>query len=483
MQLLAGRYKMREALGEGSSAVVHYGFDSTLKRPVAIKMFHPYVSDAGDGPADVLREARTSAGLNHPNIAQVYDYGEVIDGTERTPFLVMEFLDGETLADRLARTGALRWRQAASIAADTAAALAHAHSQELVHRDVNPRNIMLTPDGVKVLDFGIAIAAGGNSIDTNGGIWGSVAHLAPEQLRGEPTYPAADVYALGLLLFECLTGARAWPGTLGEILANRHERPAPRLPRISGLPKDIIRLYEACTAEDPQERPTAESVAETLRSLSGPAPLTRTEHQLPMLRGAADWAPLGVTATPAKPARRPIGRRRAALVGALAAVATVLSILGLQLANGGKTPGGKPAEAAVESPHPAATSPRPSSPAATTPATSAPVYQQVEKTETPARNKTKKPRKSPSAKPSKKPTTPSATPSSTPSSSPKPTDPPPSQTPDPTDPATDPTEQPTDPETTPPTEDTTPPTTPTTTKSTGDQTGQAESSTENSLVA
>ncbi|GAA2568101.1 hypothetical protein GCM10010435_47380 [Winogradskya consettensis] len=276
MRTLAGRYRVEEAVGRGGSAVVHRGWDRTLKRRVAIKLFSSYRAEGSEPSVDVLREARTAAGLNHPNVARIYDYGEALEGTQRVPYLVMEFLDGDTLADELARTGALDWHRAAEICAAAAAALAAAHERNLVHRDVKPRNVMLTPVGVKVVDFGIAAVAGQNSVDTHGRLWGTPASLAPEQLRGEPTYPAADVYGLGLLLFECLAGTPAWPGqTVGEILALRHDQRTPRLPRIPGLPRDIIRLYEACTAEDPARRPTAAHAAETLRRAAGLMPTVR----------------------------------------------------------------------------------------------------------------------------------------------------------------------------------------------------------------
>ncbi|WP_203773142.1 serine/threonine-protein kinase [Paractinoplanes deccanensis] len=463
MQVLAGRYRLGEALGQGGSAVVHYGFDTTLKRPVAVKIFD-------HAAADVLREARTSAGLSHPNIAQVYDYGEVTDGPERTPYLVMEFVDGETLADRLARTGALRWRQAAEICAETASALAAAHAQSLVHRDVNPRNIMLTPDGVKVLDFGIAAAAGQNSVDTRGGLWGSPAHLAPEQLRGEPTFPAADVYALGLLLFECLTGSRAWPGvSLNDVLATRHGRPAPRLPRVSGLPRDIVRLYEACTAEDPAERPTAAAVAETFRRVAGPTPLTRpARSSVPQLRAATHSAPAAAAPAPAGKPRR--SRRRATVMASAAVLTAVMSILGVQLANGADTPGGRKAEAAVEGTPPPATAPAPGSPSPSTSPTTAQVQDTTEAHTVRVRRTTEAPPKKPAAKPtttrppaSEQPEDP--TPSATPDDTPSPTDDPTTEpTDEPTDDPTEPTDDPTEPtdEPTEPTEEptgTTPPAT------------------------
>ncbi|MCY1136691.1 protein kinase [Actinoplanes sp. Pm04-4] len=442
--MLAGRYGLGAALGQGGSSVVHHGFDNTLKRSVAIKIFD-------EAATDVLREARTAAGLSHPNIAQVYDYGEVVDGSRRTPFLVMEFVDGETLADRLVTAGAMRWRQAAEICAETACALAAAHAQNLVHRDVKPGNIMLTADGVKVLDFGIAAAAGHNSVDINGALWGSPAHLAPEQLRGEPVFPSADVYALGLVLFECLTGSRAWPGaSLGEILATRHGRPAPRLPRFAGLPRELVRLYEASTAEDPAARPSATELAEAFRLLTSPAPLARPIQ--PLRYGARPLTPAPATKSPPTMSQR--SRRRATVMASAAVVAAVVSVFGIQLANGTATPGGRPAEAAVEGAGPAKTSPKVTKPApsaSTSPA--APRIREADSstTTTTVRKKNRR-------------TTPVDSPTTTPTKRPAATKPPvvsPSTPPVTTPPVTKPPTKPTEPETTtpPPTKPTEPETT------------------------
>lgn len=419
MRSLAGRYRVEQPVGHGGSAVVHSGYDHTLKRRVAIKMFSPYRPESAMPSLDVLREARAAAALTHPNVARVYDYGEASDGEQRLPYLVMEFLEGDTLADRLAATGAFAWSRAAEVCADVAAALAAAHVADLVHRDVKPRNVMLTPAGVKVLDFGIAALAGQNSLDTHGQLWGTPAHLAPEQLRGEPTYPAADVYALGLLLFECLTGTRAWPGTtVGEILAARHQRRAPRLPTVAGLPREIIRLYEACVADDPARRPPATDVAATLRRAAGKTPTVR---------------PAAAITRTIPPVRRKHSRTRAAITASIGMAAAFVSVIGLQVANGYSAPEGRRAEAAVDG-APATLAPQPAatpSPTSTQPVRDVPVKDErpVRRiTDTWTREATSPPRQSKpapkpsSAAPTAAPTTPPAGPGPTPS------DPPPTST-------------------------------------------------------
>jgi serine/threonine protein kinase len=443
MRSLVGRYRVEHAVGYGGSAVVHSGYDQTLKRRVAIKLFSPYRPDSGAQALEVLREARAAA-LNHPNVARVYDYGEAVDGSQRIPFLVMEFLEGDTLADRLAATGALEWTRAAEVCASVAAALAAAHARDLVHRDVKPRNVMLTPAGVKVLDFGIASLAGQNSLDTHGRLWGTPANLAPEQLRGEPTYPAADVYALGLLLFECLTGTRAWPGaSVNEVLAARHERRTPRLPGIAGLPREIIRLYDDCIADDPTRRPSAAEVADVLRRAAGGPPTVR---------------PAAVFTHPVASVRRKRSRARAPITASVAVAAAIVSVIWLQVANGFSTPGNRQAEAAVDGP-PAASSPAPqpvTTPTSTRTPTDEPTVRRI--TDPWAREAARPRASKPSSKPAAE--DPSATPSSSPSEpGPTPSDPTPTETAQPstpppaTEPPTESTDPPQDPDPEPPTAD------------------------------
>ncbi|WP_433729054.1 serine/threonine-protein kinase [Actinoplanes sp. CA-051413] len=446
MRSLAGRYRVDQPVGHGGSAVVHSGYDRTLKRRVAIKLFSPYRPDSGAPFLDVLREARAAATLSHPNVARVYDYGEASDGDQRIPYLIMEFLEGDTVADRLAATGAFEWSRAAEVCADVAAALAAAHARDLVHRDVKPRNVMLTPGGVKVLDFGIAALAGQNSFDAHGQLWGTPATLAPEQLRGEPTYPAADVYALGLLLFECLTGTRAWPGTsVGDILAARFQQRAPRLPAIAGLPREINRLYEACIADEPARRPSAAEVAETLRRAAGKTPTVR---------------PAAVITRTIPPVRRKRSRSRAAVTASIAVAAAFASIIGLQVANGYATPGGQQAEAAVDG-APVPPAPRPITTPVPSPTSTQPVpdvpkddsdrpVRRVTDTwtreaTTPPQYSKPKPKptsESPTTRPTTRPTKPHPTPSD-----PPPTTTEPEPEPEPTDPpaTTQPPVEPTDP--------------------------------------
>lgn len=228
MKILAGRYRLEEPTGHGGMAVVHRAYDTVLRRTVAIKMLPPERCWDSAFRAAVQREARAAAQLCHPNIASVHDYGETTLAGTTQPFVVLEFVTGGTLADRLQRKGPLPWREAAGICAGVAAGLAAAHAHQLVHRDIKPANVMLSPAGVKVVDFGVATMAGQAAADDDGRMWGTPAYLAPEQLRHDTVSPAADVYAVGLLLHVCLTGRPPWPGdNATQVLTARRRQTDP----------------------------------------------------------------------------------------------------------------------------------------------------------------------------------------------------------------------------------------------------------------
>ncbi len=228
-------------------SVVWRGYDDVLGRPVAVKLLAPQWAGDEDFRGRVRREARSVARLSHPNVANVYDYGEAADGT---PFVVMELVDGQSLAHRLA-AGPLAWRSAARVAAQVAAALAAAHAQGIVHRDVTPGNVMLSRSGVKVVDFGIAAVVG----ERDGQVLGTPTYLAPEQRAGAPAQPATDVYALGLLLYHCATGQ------------------VPRQVSLGRLPSELASVIRACLATDPGARPGSAVLARRLGELAGDYPI------------------------------------------------------------------------------------------------------------------------------------------------------------------------------------------------------------------
>ncbi|MFC4018815.1 protein kinase [Micromonospora sp. GCM10011542] len=302
-QLLAGRYRLLERLGSGGMSEVHRAYDEVLERDVAVKVLA--ASDAGAGRR-IRAEAKAAARLAHPNVTNVYDYGESeLDGA-RVPFVVMELLRGRTLEQRLA-AGPLPPPAGLRICAEVAAALAAAHAQGLVHRDVKPANVMLTPSGAKVLDFGIAAVAGEPEIDFEGRLLGTPAYLAPERLEAGEVLPACDVYALGLLVHRVLTGRLPWGAETqtGMLRANAHVEPDP-LPEIAGVSAEIYRLYRWCLAKDPADRPPAAEAARVLAAAAAGEPATAPAGAATAPAGAAT-APAGAATAPAGAATAPAG--------------------------------------------------------------------------------------------------------------------------------------------------------------------------------
>ncbi|MFG2002858.1 cellulose binding domain-containing protein [Spirillospora sp. NPDC048911] len=254
-QSLGGRYRLVVPLGSGGMATVWRAHDTVLERAVAVKV--PHENGPADWPEESTRrlqqEAKAAARLAHPNITGVYDYGEEGD----LPYVVMELLDGESLAARL-EDGPLSWTEAAGIGAQLADALAAAHALGVVHRDVKPANVFLTPTGVKVLDFGIAFTA---SARHDGPLLGTPAYVAPELRSGAEPEPSADIYSLGVTLAEAISGEPAGNATedLGSL----------------DVPAPMADLLASCVAEDPHERPAAATLSTALRRAAGlPVPDT-----------------------------------------------------------------------------------------------------------------------------------------------------------------------------------------------------------------
>jgi serine/threonine protein kinase len=256
--VLGGRYRLDELVGRGGTAEVWKATDTSLDRVVAVKLVTAAHDESSARAAD---EARTLAKLSHPALVQVYDAGT--DGSGR-PWVVMEFVDGETLADAI-RRGPLPVRRITEIGLDVADALEHVHAQGLVHRDVKPANVLLSRGGgSKLTDFGIARLVDSAKVTSTGLMVGTASYLAPEQVAGEPVGPPVDVYALGLLLLETLTGKREYEGPAVEAaMARLH-----RLPAIPvTLPPGWGELLGAMTARHAADRPTAGDVATVLHGL------------------------------------------------------------------------------------------------------------------------------------------------------------------------------------------------------------------------
>ena len=252
---MAGRYELGPVIGVGSSAVVRRGRDLRDGGQVAVKMFRPGASL--HDRQQLHQELTTLATLEHPGLVGLHG-----GGTDAgCPFVVTDLVDGPTLAERLL-DGALPADEVRTLGAQLADALAHVHAAGFVHRDIKPGNVLLeSGHRPKLADFGIARALESTAVTTEGCVVGTAAYLAPEQVRGEPVGPPTDVYALGLLMLEALTGQREYPGNAVESATARLFR-RPQIP--DELPIPLAALLAEMTADDPAERPTAAQVAHRL---------------------------------------------------------------------------------------------------------------------------------------------------------------------------------------------------------------------------
>ena len=258
-RMIADRYRLEGLLGRGGSAEVWRCRDEALDRLVALKLV---TASGGEDAGRVGDEARLLARLSHPGLVPVYDAGT--DDAGR-PWVVMELVEGETLAEAI-RRGAMPPERVADVGARLADALAYVHDQGLVHRDVKPANVLLGGDGrVRLTDFGIARLVDAAKVTATGLTVGTASYLSPEQVTGSPVGPATDVYALGLVLLECLTGEREYPGSAVEVALARLSR-APRVP--STLPYGWPGLLAAMTGRNPSGRPVAAVVARELRVMA-----------------------------------------------------------------------------------------------------------------------------------------------------------------------------------------------------------------------
>ncbi|WP_435206247.1 serine/threonine-protein kinase [Micromonospora sp. bgisy143] len=277
-RLLARRYRLIDQIGAGGMSVIWRARDEVLDRFVALKVLAASLAADARFRDMVREEARAAAQLVHPHVTSVHDYGETVDPDGSiTSFVVMELLSGEELELRLTE-GPLPWPEAVEVGAQVADALAAAHRLGIVHRDITPANVMMTAMGVKVLDFGIATRIGAPDEDEDGGTFGTPAYVAPERLDGAPAQPATDVYSLGVLLHEALTGRVPYPAdTWEQLTAALAEGPAPTLAGVPELPVEVARICLRSLARDPADRPTARQVAAVLRGhLLTPDPPTAT---------------------------------------------------------------------------------------------------------------------------------------------------------------------------------------------------------------
>ena len=306
-RVVGGRYELRGPLGEGGMATLHRAWDRQLEREVAVKSLREqYGSDPGFA-ARFRQEARSAGSLSHPNIVSVYDYGA--DGD--TQFIVMQLVAGRDLASVVAERGRLPPAEAAHVAAQVASALEAAHRGGIVHRDVKPGNVLLTDEGeAKVTDFGIARAVSEASMTLTGTTLGSVHYFSPEQARGDEVTGASDVYSLGIVLYEMLTGRRPFEGdsAAGVALKRLTDDPPPPTVYDSTLPPGLVSIVMRAMDRDPARRfASAGAMAEALHEWErDPAsvPLVLPPRPAPQTEATIYLPPPSPTSQPATLAPR-----------------------------------------------------------------------------------------------------------------------------------------------------------------------------------
>ena len=311
-RVVGDRYRLGPVIGRGGMATIHRATDLRLDRSVAVKLLRPEVSRDPDLAQRFRREALAATVLRHPNIVACLDTGT--DGDQ--PYLVMELIEGEDLAARLKRSGRLAPWQAARIGLDVARGLAVAHVRGIVHRDIKPGNILLAADGrAMVADFGIARLAIDAEAALPGTTLGSVHYFSPEQARGLTTTPASDVYGLGLVLYEALTGVRAWTGDSTDAIALARVGATPPSPsaRVTGVPSALEAVVVRALAPEAAGRyPNGAAMAAALEPIvatgdrsapataaEGPAVLASVASSEPGPAASASGAP--ATAPPLVP--------------------------------------------------------------------------------------------------------------------------------------------------------------------------------------
>jgi len=356
-RLLGNRYELLVPLASGGMGRVWRARDTLLERPVAVKVLRSEFTGDATFRARFRAEAQHTAALQHRNIASVFDYGEVEEDGEQRAYLVMELVEGESLAQLLEREGRIDAARTLDVLRQTSAALAAAHAAGVVHRDVKPGNVLVGSDGVvKITDFGIAWSASSVPLTGTGQVVGTAHYLSPEQAAGGKATPASDVYALGAVAYECLTGRRAFDGENSVQIALKQLREEP-VPLPADVPVALRALIERAMAKDPAVRfadgAQLRAAADAVTDVRSTAPIDMVGRNgtavLPL-----PPAPVPVAST--SPVRRvPVPL----LLGALAAAVVIAVVVALSQGGSGTSSG-----------DPSATEPSTSAPAApTTPAT------------------------------------------------------------------------------------------------------------------
>ncbi|MER7420862.1 serine/threonine-protein kinase, partial [Micromonospora peucetia] len=320
---LGNRYRLDERIASGGMGDVWRGTDQVLGRTVAVKSLLPALLDDPDFAERFRGEARTMATINHPGVVDVYDFGN----DQQIAFLVMEYVEGDALSATLARVGRLTPARTMALVAQAADALHAAHVKGIVHRDVKPGNLLVRPNGTLVLtDFGIARSELVAQLTAAGSVLGTASYISPEQATGGVATPASDVYALGVVAYQCLAGRRPFEGENPLEIAMRHVREAPR-PLPADIPPQVRTVVERALAKDPGARwSSAAALAGVARQL---------KSQLSQQARAAGQP---ISAAPASPAAPP-GRAPRGLVDGAGADPRRRAELGAGGGDRGRLPG------------------------------------------------------------------------------------------------------------------------------------------------
>ena len=328
------RYRLESRIATGGMGEVWRATDTTLGRTVAVKLLKLEYADDATFRSRFSSEAQHAAALHHPGVAAVYDFGEAAEGGDGPrPYLVMELVDGQPLSALIRPGQPLDPEVTRDLMAQAADAIGAAHAAGIIHRDVKPANLLVTPDRqVKITDFGIARATEGMALTQTGQVMGTPQYLSPEQARGGTATPASDVYSLGVVTFECLTSRRPFVGETPVATALAHLRePVPALP--ASIPGDLAAVVTRSLAKDPAERyPDATAFAAALRDPSAAAATAVVPAVVPagpmtqvMPPAVAPVPPTGTLTTPVDPGRR----RSFPWLWAVLAVVVIVAIVAL----------------------------------------------------------------------------------------------------------------------------------------------------------